>query len=170
MLKLERGHVAVMHAMALVIALSCGGSKEPTASDPESGASGSSLADVVSVTASGDSDAFTFSVAIESPDTGCDQYANWWEVISADGNLVYRRILAHSHVDEQPFTRSGGPVEVAGDQPLIIRAHLDRGGEGAYGGVEFVGTVANGFTRSTETANAASGVETASPQPSGCAF
>ncbi|MCB0054175.1 MAG: hypothetical protein KDE24_32035, partial [Caldilinea sp.] len=68
------------------------------------------VADVFGVTVRGDDGAYQFSVEIASPDTGCNQYADWWEVLDSDGNLLYRRILTHSHVDEQPFIRSGGPV------------------------------------------------------------
>ena len=58
------------------------------------------LANIVSVDVSA---SFVFSVGIASPDTGCDQYANWWEVVTPGGTLLYRRILAHSHITEQPF-------------------------------------------------------------------
>ena len=50
-------------------------------------------ATIVSVASSGSNANYTFSVGISSPDTGCDQYANWWEVITEDGTLLYRRIL-----------------------------------------------------------------------------
>ena len=71
------------------------------------------FASVTGVTATGEANNYNFSVTIASPDTGCDQYADWWEVFTADGVLIYRRILAHSHVDEQPFTRSGEALRLA---------------------------------------------------------
>ena len=81
-----------------------------------------SFANVLSVQVTGNPGAYQFAVEIASPDTGCEQYADWWEVVSQDGQLLYRRILLHSHVDEQPFTRSGGPVEVAADELVYVRA------------------------------------------------
>ena len=60
-------------------------------------------ADITAVKASGSDGNYQFSVTIKSPDTGCDQYADWWEVIDEDGNLLYRRILMHSHVNEIPW-------------------------------------------------------------------
>ena len=39
---------------------------------------------VTAVTFSGQANNYTLSVTIESPDTGCDQYADWWEVFNAD--------------------------------------------------------------------------------------
>ena len=71
-----------------------------------------SQAEVLSVNPNGEPGNYSFSVTISSPDEGCSQYADWWEVISLDGELVYRRVLHHSHVAEQPFTRSGGPVPI----------------------------------------------------------
>ena len=68
------------------------------------------LAKITAVECTGGPNNYTLSVTIESPDTGCDQYADWWEVFYPDNTLIYRRILSHSHVNEQPFTRSGGPV------------------------------------------------------------
>lgn len=50
---------------------------------------------------------------MRSPDRDCGLYADWWEVVGEDGRLLYRRILMHSHPDEQPFTRPGGPVAIA---------------------------------------------------------
>ena len=67
---------------------------------------------------------YTFAVTIDSPDTGCDRYADWWEVITPQGELLYRRVLLHSHVDEQPFERSGGPVAIEPGQEVIVRVHM----------------------------------------------
>jgi hypothetical protein len=124
-------------------------------------------ADVLKVKATGQAGDYTFSVTLESPDTGCDQYANWWEVISPDGDLIYRRILAHSHVKEQPFTRSGGPVPISDDREVIIRAHMNNSG---YGGKAMSGSVAGGFKPVLLEKDFAGNLETEEPQPSGCAF
>ena len=125
-------------------------------------------AQIISVTPSGTSGNFTFSVGISSPDTGCDQYANWWEVISEDGStLIYRRILAHSHVDEQPFIRSGGSVAITTDQIVIVRAHMNTSG---YGTTVFKGSVDNGFVEETLDQDFAENLASQQPLPSGCAF
>lgn len=125
------------------------------------------LATVRAVEVSGESGAYRFAVTIESPDTGCDQYANWWEVVTEDGTLLYRRILAHSHVDEQPFTRSGGPVAVEADQPVIVRSHTYPQG---YSPQAMQGTASEGLTPITLPTDFAPELAEAEPQPSGCAF
>jgi len=125
------------------------------------------MADVIKVEASGNTGSYTFNVTIKSPDTGCDQYADWWEVISPDGRLLYRRILAHSHVNEQPFTRSGGKVDVAPDQTVIVRAHMNNTG---YGGAAMRGTVGSGFQSEQLDSDFANALEDEPPLPNGCAF
>jgi hypothetical protein len=125
------------------------------------------VADVISVTVNGEPNAYEFSVSILSPDTGCDQYADWWEVLSEDSALIYRRILAHSHVNEQPFVRSGGPVPIAENDVVYIRGHMHPGG---YGGNVFKGSVQDGFEKVTVPSDFALGVENEDPQPDGCAF
>jgi len=125
-------------------------------------------ADVMAVRASGSPGAYTFTVTIRSPDTGCDRYADWWEVLTLEGELVYRRILAHSHVDERPFTRSGGPVDVEESARVVVRAHMSDGG---YGGVAFAGSVASGFSADASlTAALAPELSEVPPLPSDCAF
>lgn len=104
-------------------------------------------ADVLRVTARGRPGAYQLAVTVKSPDRDCDQYANWWEVVSEDGRLLFRRILMHSHPEEQPFTRPGGPVAIAADDTVIVRAHLHPSG---YGGVALRGSVAKGFERWTD--------------------
>ena len=124
--------------------------------------------DVVAVRTSGSPGAYNFAVTLQSPDTGCDQYADWWEVITPDGELLYRRILLHSHVDEQPFTRSGGPVDVQSTTRVIVRAHMNDAG---YGGVAFGGSEEAGFAvDASVTAELAPQLAEEAPLPNGCAF
>lgn len=125
------------------------------------------VADVRSVEVSGESGDYRFSVEVRSPDAGCEQYADWWEVLTADGELLYRRILAHSHTNEQPFVRSGGPVAVEPNAVVIVRAHMHPGG---YGGQALRGTVQEGFEAVALPPDFASDVGDAPPQPEGCAF
>ena len=124
-------------------------------------------ADVISVSATGTPGAYTFSVGVSSPETGCDQYADWWEVLRPDGELVYRRILLHSHVAEQPFVRSGGPVAVAADEVVWVRAHLHPGG---YGGTALRGSAQGGFEVAESADGFAADLADAVPLPDGCSF
>jgi hypothetical protein len=110
---------------------------------------------------------YTFSVTLESPDTGCEQYANWWEVLTVDGELLYRRILVHSHVEEQPFTRSGGPVTLEPDETVIVRGHMDPTG---YSTQAMQGTINDGFEVTTLTPDFAVDLAAAEPQPAGCEY
>ncbi len=124
-------------------------------------------ADVIGVRVSGSPGAYQFNVTIKSPDTGCQQFADWWEVVSEDGKLLYRRVLLHSHVDEQPFTRSGGPVPVQPDTVIWIRAHMNNTG---YGSMAFKGSVKGGFASAEPPANFAAGLAKQQPLPEGCDF
>lgn len=127
----------------------------------------SQFADVTKVDVRGDGGKYNFSVTIASPDTGCEQYADWWEILTEDGSLIYRRILAHSHVDEQPFTRSGGPVEIDNNQVVLVRAHMNNSG---YGGVVLKGTIESGFTPFEVASDFAQALEKKEPLPKNCAF
>lgn len=125
------------------------------------------FAKVVQVTFTGEENNYTFSVTIDSPDKGCDQYADWWEIISEEEELIYRRILGHSHVDEQPFIRSGGLVNITTDQIVYIRAHMNNSG---YGDVVYKGSIVTGFTEHILDTNFAKELATQAPLPNGCAF
>jgi hypothetical protein len=124
-------------------------------------------ADVISVQVSGAPRAYRFDVGIRSPDTGCKQYADWWEVLDEDGVLLYRRVLLHSHADEQPFTRSGGPVPIQPDTVVWVRAHMNTDG---YGGSAFKGSVQSGFRQAPLPADFAANLARQAPLPDGCAF
>ena len=110
---------------------------------------------------------YRFAVTVQSPDTGCDQYADWWEVITPEGELLYRRILAHSHVDEQPFERSGGPVVIAPEQTVIVRAHMHPSG---YDTQAMQGSPATGFEVVTLPDGFAVELAETEPQPDNCTF
>ncbi len=125
------------------------------------------LADVLNVTVSGEPGAYHFNVTIRSPDKGCAQYANWWEVVSEDGRLLYRRVLAHSHVDEQPFTRDGGPVAIGPDTVVWVRAHQHPQG---YGGIAHKGSVRGGFRAAVPPAGFAASLAKTPPLLASCDF
>jgi hypothetical protein len=135
-------------------------------------------ANVTAVAATGEPGAYTFAVTIESADIDCTQYADWWEVLSDSGSLVFRRILEHSHTDENgttdpdapgnTFTRDGGPVAVAADDVIVVRAHMSSGG---YEGMALRGSAAGGFDEAPDIdSNFAASLENDTPLPAGCLF
>lgn len=76
-------------------------------------------------------DTWTFHVTVNHPDLGWDDYADGWDVLTEQGEILKRessdtftRLLLHPHETEQPFTRSqGGLVVPEGTTRLIVRAH-----------------------------------------------
>lgn len=78
-------------------------------------------ADVIGVEVSGDGP-YMFSVTVSSADSGWDKYADEWRIEATDGEVLGTRELAHPHVDEQPFTRSLGGVEISGQQTVVVAA------------------------------------------------
>ena len=66
---------------------------------------------------------YSFDVTVSHADAGWDHYANRWEIVGPDGAVLGTRVLAHPHVDEQPFTRSLGGVEIHdGIKQVTVRA------------------------------------------------
>ena len=158
-----------MPVICSTILCACGSSGSGVEAEPEQNSTIAETrsAEVTAVNYTGEPGDYIFSVTVESPDTGCNQYADWWEVVTSDETLVYRRVLTHSHVNEQPFTRSGGPVSVAEDEDIIIRAHMNDIG---YGTQVFRGTVLQGFTSMSLDATFATELDTIQPLPDSCAF
>lgn len=88
-----------------------------------SGASVAGDVEIVDATAKEGAGGWTFSVTIKHGDTGWDHYADLWEVYTPEGELLGKRVLAHPHVNEQPFTRSLSGVQIPnGVTTVIIRA------------------------------------------------
>lgn len=116
---------------------------ESTASPPPSSEQAGN-ADVLSVrVVRAADDTWTFHVTVEHPDTGWEDYADGWDVVTPaskvlkpDPDSPFTRLLLHPHENEQPFTRSqSGIVIPDGVTQLRVRAHdlLD-----GYGGREVV--------------------------------
>ena len=69
-------------------------------------------------------DTYNFDVTVRHADEGWKHYANKWDVTAPDGTVVGTRILAHPHVEEQPFTRSLAGVKIREDiDEVTVRAH-----------------------------------------------
>jgi hypothetical protein len=154
--------------LGVALFVGCGEAERPVSS-PLADAEAPSVmvyADVVGVEVSGEAGAYQFAVEVSSADTGCDQFADWWEVVSADGSeLLYRRILLHSHVDEQPFVRSGGLVDIESDRVVVVRAHMSTGG---FGGAALRGSVATGFEAMEPELSFGAALGSVEPLPDDC--
>lgn len=70
-------------------------------------------ADVIEVRAIPEgAETWRFDVTVAHGDTGWDHYADRWDVLAPDGTVLGVRVLAHPHVNEQPFTRSLSGVSI----------------------------------------------------------
>ena len=94
--------------------------------------------DVLDVKVSGEGTQYRFSVTLEHADTGWDHYADAWEVVDENGVVFGKRVLAHPHVNEQPFTRSGMITIPEGVKKVVVRAHDSVHG---IGGAEMIVTI-----------------------------
>jgi len=102
-------------------------------------------ADVIHVRAVKDNqeNTWTFSVTVQHPDQGWDDYADGWDVVTPDGVVLkadpedpFTRLLLHPHVEEQPFTRSQSGISIPSDVTEVrVRAHDLVDG---YGGKEIL--------------------------------
>ena len=109
-------------------------------------------ADVVFVKAVKDSQSntWTFYVTLEHPDTGWEDYADGWDVVTPDGSVLkfnpddpFTRLLLHPHVDEQPFTRSQSGIAIPeGVTQVSVRAHDFVDG---FGGKEIIVDLTKSF-------------------------
>ena len=65
---------------------------------------------------------FKFHVTVEHPDDGWDHYADGWQVVGPDGQVLGTRELTHPHVEENPFTRSHIVSVPEGISQVTVRA------------------------------------------------
>ncbi len=89
-------------------------------------------ADVIDVLVRGSRDqGYRIDVTVRHADEGWEHYADRWEVLSPEGEVLATRVLYHPHVEEQPFTRSLSGVRVPeGVTEIVVRAHDSRHGNG----------------------------------------
>lgn len=101
-----------------------------TAQEPET--SPAADADVLMVRAvEADDGTWTFHVTVAHPDTGWEDYADGWDVVTPDGVVLkkneddpFTRLLLHPHEAEQPFTRSQSGISVPPEITVLnVRAH-----------------------------------------------
>jgi len=69
-------------------------------------------------------DSWNVNTTLRHADTGWSHYADAWRIVDKKGNVIGKRILYHPHVDEQPFTRSLGNVQIPkGVTVVFVEAH-----------------------------------------------
>jgi len=63
-------------------------------------------------------------VTLKHADTGWEHYADAWRIVDEQDHLIKTRILYHPHVNEQPFTRSLGNIQIPASTSVVyIEAH-----------------------------------------------
>lgn len=76
---------------------------------------------------------YKISTTVQHADQGWDHYADAWQVLDQDGNVIGQRTLHHPHVNEQPFTRSLTLTIPESVEVITVRA---RDSVHGFGGVE----------------------------------
>ncbi|WP_019028073.1 hypothetical protein [Colwellia piezophila] len=80
-----------------------------------------------------------FATSVRHNDQGWQHYADRWEVLDLEGNLLGYRSLGHPHDNEQPFIRSRCKIEIPLDiSKVIVRAKCNKHG---FGGKPFIVTL-----------------------------
>lgn len=66
---------------------------------------------------------YQFDVTLQHSDSGWEHYADKWEILDTEGNILATRVLYHPHVNEQPFTRSLSTTLPDNQKNVVIRGH-----------------------------------------------
>ena len=78
-------------------------------------------AEIVSAEARASGSGWSVSVTLRHGDTGWDDYADGWRLVTEGGEVIATRPLVHPHVNEQPFTRSLSGVTLP-DAPVFVES------------------------------------------------
>ena len=69
-------------------------------------------------------DRYTFNVNVRHDDEGWDHYADRWEILNLQDEIIAVRVLRHPHLKQESFTRSLPFVPVHQDTKEVkVRAH-----------------------------------------------
>ena len=92
-------------------------------------------------------DVWTFSVTVRHDDKGPTHWVDWWRVRTPEGRELGRRVLLHSHEDEQPFTRDER-IRVPSNVPIVVVEAHDKvhGLGGATVTVDLTKPAGQGYT------------------------
>ena len=90
---------------------------------------GAGPADVLEATARCRGEHCDFEAQLRHADTGWEHYADRFEIVAPDGEILATRVLRHPHVEEQPFTRGLRGVFI----PEAIRRVRVRAGDSLHG-------------------------------------
>jgi hypothetical protein len=131
-------NTAIAPTLTPVLQATAVASEEPTMVSPTTTAASTAApekagnADVLYVRAVREQDGtWTFHVTVEHPDTGWEDYADGWDVLTPTGEVLqpdrssqFTRLLLHPHETEQPFTRSQSRIAIPEDVTQVrVRAH-----------------------------------------------
>ncbi|MEM9448717.1 MAG: AAA family ATPase [Cyanobacteria bacterium P01_E01_bin.6] len=124
-------------------------------------------------------------VTVHSPDPSCDQYVDWWEILSEDGKtLIYQSEFLSFPLDDEPLmVNTSPPLQLKRDQVLFVRAHqhiteagddydpatgqpLPTSGYAAEQAMK--GSIAKGFTTVRIPETFGKGLAQDNPQPLSC--
>ncbi|UJB71243.1 ATP-binding protein [Acaryochloris sp. 'Moss Beach'] len=114
---------------------------------------------------------YTFKANLYGPTEGCNQYVDWWEILSEDQELLDRPHFDISHDDQQPFSSTSKPIQASDNQTLLIRAHLhleDKDKSGYEARQAWKGTIKDGFEMIRLPEKYATDLAKADPQPKPC--
>lgn len=63
---------------------------------------------------------WNISVTLEHQDAGWKHYANLWQVVDDNNQVLAKRVLHHPHDDEQPFTRALKNVNIPSSVKVVF--------------------------------------------------
>lgn len=112
---------SILAAAVVVFAMGCGEADDVA----DTVVASEGCADVIEAEVVRSGDRYVVTATVESADTGWERYADAWEVRTMAGDVLGTRVLAHPHVDEQPFTRSLTDVEIPAEVTTVEIAARD---------------------------------------------
>lgn len=122
-------------------------------------------ANILAVNVNGSAGAYQFTVTLNNHGLDCESAADWWEIVSEKGDLIYRRLLERRHLSEQPINSIGEPVAIDPDTVVWIRLHQASTG---YATTAMKGSVSTGFKERSVSRGFAVDLSTLPPLPPPC--